>query len=263
MSRPSMAFYPDNWLNDLNLRACSLPTRAIWIDLICLMHDGEPYGHLRSKVGDLTVKYIAQRCNVTIRELGLAMAELEKYEIFSRTETGTIYSRRMVRDEDRRLRRIAGGSKSLENPAVPRPKKDILQGPPLTPNSVDPLDPGKGNGRVLESEKLRELQSASLPAPTNGLDVASWAKSIASSWGKNKDKTLGERLLIESVAAGEDPMEISRGVLDWAQYYARGGWRYCDMTLAEIAIQKTWKDPVPEQNSVKSGTVLGEYMGGK
>jgi hypothetical protein len=127
MSRPSFSFYPDDWLNDLKLRTCSASTRGIWADLICLMHQGTPYGHLAVDGIPLPVKHLAQRCNVSTRELSLAVAELDRAGVSSRTPEGTLFSRRMVRDEEKRLSRGQHGAKSLMNPNVPRPK-DTMEG---------------------------------------------------------------------------------------------------------------------------------------
>lgn len=123
MGRPSFPFYPNDWLNDLALRGCSPATRGIWVDLLCIMHEGTPYGHLADATGALSSKFIASRCGVTVKGLASILQELEVHEVFSRTDEGTIFSRRMVRDEYNRLVRGQGGSQSQKSPFVPRPKR--------------------------------------------------------------------------------------------------------------------------------------------
>lgn len=137
MAKPSYQFYPDDWMNDLGLRGCSPSSRGIWADLLCMMHQGVPYGHLADPAGPVPVKMAALRCGVSIRALVTAIAELELHNVFSRTEAGTIYSRRMVRDEHNRIARGQGGPASLMNPSVPRPKgihKGILTTPEVAPS---------------------------------------------------------------------------------------------------------------------------------
>lgn len=119
MKRPSLSFYPDDWLTDLGLRQCPPAARGIWMDLLCLMHQGEPYGHLSSKNGQLTEKYIASVCGVSVKELRPALACLETNGVFSRATSGAIYSRRMVKDEHNRIVRAAGGPLSAKHPKVP------------------------------------------------------------------------------------------------------------------------------------------------
>ena len=53
MKRPSFQFYPADWLRDTALRSCSTGARGLWIDMICFMHEGNPYGHL--KVGNKVI----------------------------------------------------------------------------------------------------------------------------------------------------------------------------------------------------------------
>ena len=141
--KPSFPFYPDDWLNDLALRGCSPLSRAIWMDLICLMHQGIPYGHLADKAGPLAMRFVASRCGVSLKQLMLAIEDLEKRDVFSRTDEKTIYSRRMVRDEYKRIVRGSGGRESLNNPSVPQPKKDTLQGYLPRSTIVPSFDPVK------------------------------------------------------------------------------------------------------------------------
>lgn len=119
------------------LRQCSRSTRATWMDLICLAQQGEPYGHLRDASGPLSIKFMANWCGVSTRQFLMSICELEAHQVFSRLEDGTIYSRRMVRDEKVRLSRASGGAKSLENPNVPK-RKDILQGSPSVSEEGSP-----------------------------------------------------------------------------------------------------------------------------
>lgn len=134
-------FYPGDWLRDAALRSCSVAARGLWIDLLCFMHDGTPYGHLA--VGKDTPKdtpkgipegSLAPMVGLHLPQLRSLLRELERAGVFARTAKGVIFSRRMVRDEQLRQVRAAAGGRSQENPNVPRPKrtsdraKDIHQG---------------------------------------------------------------------------------------------------------------------------------------
>lgn len=127
--RPAFQWYPDDWLTDVGLRECSPAARGIWIDLLSLMHQGEPYGHLRKGKLDYSLGLIARTCGVEPKVLIGFLEELEHHAVFSRTESGTIFSRKMVRDEELRELRGAGGRKSLNNANVPKKKGfGILEG---------------------------------------------------------------------------------------------------------------------------------------
>lgn len=126
MKRPSFQFYPGDWLRDTALRSCSIAARGLWIDLMCFMHDGSPYGHLA--VGKDTSKVIpevqlAQMVGLHLPQFRTLLRELERADVLGRTPTGVIYSRRMVRDEQLRQVRAAGGVLALEHPNHPSRKE--------------------------------------------------------------------------------------------------------------------------------------------
>ena len=128
-ARPSFQFYPADWLRDPGLRSCSLGARGLWIDMLSFMHEAEPYGHLRINGHDIGLVAIARMIGSPLKDLRRHLAELEAAGVFSRTDGGTIFSRRMVRDEEIRIKRAEGGSLSLQNPRVPARKdggKDTL-----------------------------------------------------------------------------------------------------------------------------------------
>lgn len=117
MKRPSFQFYPSDWLRDTALRTCSTGARGLWMDMICYMHEGTPYGHL--KVGNKVILAcnLAPMVGATLPELEGWLDELESAGVFDRTEDGTICSRRMIRDEKVRESRASGG-KLGGNPAL-------------------------------------------------------------------------------------------------------------------------------------------------
>lgn len=97
-ARPYFKFFPENWRGDPALRMCSIGARGLWVEMLCLMHEAEPYGHLLIKGLPVNPKQLASLFGAGLRETVNALAELESCGVFSKTESGTIYSRRMVRD---------------------------------------------------------------------------------------------------------------------------------------------------------------------
>lgn len=140
MKRPSFQFYPGDWRRDTPLQSCSIGARGLWIEMMCLMHDGTPYGHLRVHAKDILPPILARMVGVSLPELEGYLEELCDAGVLARTESGTIYSKRMVRDEEIRQSRASGGFRSLDNPHVPRPK-DTHKGYPSPPSSVPSFDP--------------------------------------------------------------------------------------------------------------------------
>ena len=126
MKRPSFQFYPSDWLRDTALRSCSLGARGMWIDMICYMHEGTPYGHL--KVGNKVILPInlASMVGATLKDVEGWLDELRQSGVFETLEDGTIFSKRMIRDEHLRETRAAGG-KLGGNPALKVNHADNLE----------------------------------------------------------------------------------------------------------------------------------------
>lgn len=53
--RPSLQFYPADWLKDPDLQMCSMNTIGIWINLLCRMWESKEEGILSGKVGELAL----------------------------------------------------------------------------------------------------------------------------------------------------------------------------------------------------------------
>ena len=117
--RPAIQFYPKEWIWDLELRQCSPAARGLWVDLMCLMHEGEPYGHLT-----VPLDVILRVAGLTERAYRPLLAELETdrssgKRVAYRTDAGVIYSKRMVRDEERRAFNSLNGRKGGNPNLVP------------------------------------------------------------------------------------------------------------------------------------------------
>lgn len=142
MKRPSFQFYPGDWLSKPEVRACSIAARGLWMDMICLMHEGDPYGHLTLNGKVYLPTVLARIVGASVEDVETLLAELEGLGVFSRTQEGVIYCRRMIRDERNRQVRAEGGFKSLDHPKVPKPK--LVEGIPSTKSEGIPSDSPSG-----------------------------------------------------------------------------------------------------------------------
>lgn len=139
--QPFMKWYARDWRGDGALRMCGYGARGLWADLLSLMHDeGEPYGHLLINGLQPTGAQLARMLGGTAREIDGLMAELEGAGVFSRTEAGVIYSRRMIRDKAKadydRENGKGGGN--------PRLKKKVKGG-------VNPPDKGPDKAHIPDT----------------------------------------------------------------------------------------------------------------
>jgi hypothetical protein len=99
---PAFQFYPGDWMKAPEIRALSLSARGLWFDMICYMHQSTKYGHFI--IGDSvpTSDEAARIIGCEVAEYERLLSELEKFNVFSRTKSGTIFCRRMVRDAVKR-----------------------------------------------------------------------------------------------------------------------------------------------------------------
>lgn len=97
MTDPWMKFYTSDWRADPRLKMCSLAARGMWIEMICLMHEATPYGHLLIHGQSPNVAQLASLTGIQSAEVVDLVAELERLGVFSRTREGVIYSRKLVR----------------------------------------------------------------------------------------------------------------------------------------------------------------------
>jgi hypothetical protein len=93
-------FWSD-WAGDAALNLCSLPARGLWMGMLCLMAQGEPYGCLtikgRAPTNDELFNLIAPR-GTRRGDFNRWLAELERAKIARRDHEGVISSARMQRD---------------------------------------------------------------------------------------------------------------------------------------------------------------------
>lgn len=168
-ARPSFQFYPSDWLRDPGLRSCSLGARGLWVDLLAFMHEAEPYGHLTLNGRDIEPATLARMVGSSFREVQHALSELETAGVFSRTEKGTIFSRRMVRDEVIREKRAAGGCLSLNHPDVPRKKdgeKDTFKDT-LSPSFDGSIGGSPSSSSSSSSKEEEKIAGSALPSPAD------------------------------------------------------------------------------------------------
>jgi hypothetical protein len=156
MKRPSFQFYPGDWLNDVALRMVSAGARGLWIDMMCIMHQGSDYGYLKVNGKVILTPNLARMTGSTSQEAEGYLSELEAAGVFSRDEYGCIFSRRMIRDEKVREARAAGGSKG-GNPALMGKNKDNL------PPNLPPTPSSSSSSSVNSPSESKGARASRLP----------------------------------------------------------------------------------------------------
>lgn len=160
--RPAYQWYPGDFRRDAALQACSFESRGLWREMLDLMHDGDPYGHLSAGGLAITPDQLARMVGVSLPKTKRWLAELEARKVFSRTAAGIIYSRRMVKDEELRALRQEVG-KLGGNPKL----KLHAAGSDLVNQRVNREVKAKVNQSVADAVAVGSLQSAETTNPPN------------------------------------------------------------------------------------------------
>lgn len=149
MSNPWMKFYPADWRSDAALRSCSIGARGLWMEMLCIAHECSPRGALAINGNPITTQTLASLAGLRLPEVRKLLAELEAAGVFSMSADGTIYSRRMFRDEERAARDRENGRHGGN--------------PLLKPKGVNPP-----HNQTDKAKKL-EARSQSYPSQEEGL----------------------------------------------------------------------------------------------
>lgn len=190
MKRPSFQFYPGDWLRDAALRACSVQARGLWMDMLCFMHEGSPYGYLKVNQKIIQADSLAAMVGLPLKETRQYLEELLQAGVYSVDETGTIYSRRMLKDEHKRSVRAEAGSKGgnpnllkqkdnyllnlLLNPVdKPRDNPEKIQNPEhnITPSSSSSSFSKININMKIEDKSVFEQARVLYPGHKRGLDT--------------------------------------------------------------------------------------------
>lgn len=158
-----MKFYVSDWRADPELRACSLAARGLWLELIAIMHNAEPYGHLLIGGQKPSTSTIASLAGATSQAVVAALAELRKNGVSSVTDGGVIYSRRMVRDHAKALADKENGKRG-GNPGLARGLTQASKG------GVNPPVKGEDKAHIPEARSQKNtLSNESVARPRKRL----------------------------------------------------------------------------------------------
>lgn len=149
MSSPWMKFYPTDWRADPALRMCSIGARGLWMEMLCIMHEAEPYGSLRINSRPVTDRQLASLAGASLEEIDGLLIELEEAGVFSRDEDGAIVSRRMQRDKAKADTDKANGKRG---------------GNPKIAKGVNPSDNGEDKAQKPEArDQITEADASDAP----------------------------------------------------------------------------------------------------
>jgi hypothetical protein len=158
-------FWWQDWRSDSSLRACSLAARGLWMELLCIAHEGTPYGHVTIGGVAPTDAELARMVGVSVKKIPFLISELERYGVFSRDDNGVIFCRRMIRDN-------ATSEAGRENiskrwgPNGTTPPNRGATSPPTSPPNGRATSPPTRDPYTLEADTEAEEERQCLPSAT-------------------------------------------------------------------------------------------------
>lgn len=173
---PALQFYPADWRKDIAVQSLSLEDRAIWFEMLCIMHDCEERGKLIINGQPMKDETVAKMIGITLKKYRNSLVKMKSLNVFGEQD-GVIFNRRMVRDEYiRNVRKTAGsqgGNPNLVRNLVNQNDNQSInqndkQNP--TPSSSSSISSSyKNNERELTPPKppVQNLQFDFLDKPEN------------------------------------------------------------------------------------------------
>lgn len=149
---PSIQLYPADWLRD-EIAGCSWAAQGLFVRLMFIMHDAEPYGYLVDHAGKpLSHSAMVRRSGGHRKQFEVVLSELIAAHVLRQDEQGRWHNKRMVEDAklrekwklDKQRQRSSGADVhhnvhhvSTESPLVSSSSSSILKkDPPNPPTSV-------------------------------------------------------------------------------------------------------------------------------
>ena len=239
---PSFQFYPADWLNDIKLQTCSLEAQGLLINLMCLMHQSEPYGYLIINGSIPPMKAVCKVLRLHHKTYQARLKELILSGVLKEDEKGVVCCKRMIKDEYiRQVRRESG--KLGGNPLLKQIVKQASKQKP-TPSSSssssssdsDIKDNSANAEKVYITKKKRKLSGKRLETFNIFWEAFNYKKGMsaaADSWLDIPSLTDDLVAIIVS-AAKNTAMERSRIITKGGTPKMAQGW----------ITEKRWEDEI-------------------
>lgn len=229
MSNPWMKFYPRDWRGDQALRMVSLAARGLWIECLTVMHEATPYGHLVVNGRPVGDDALARMVGAPGDEVRTLMSELREAGVFEVTGAGVIFSRRMVRDQER----AAKGRKAVKKRwSQTAQNKAETGGPNRSPNSPPITQKPEARGQRDTRERA---------SPTNPESF----KTAWNAWPKGQGRNCGQpeacRSWLSQIRNGADEADMLAAV----KAYAKSAEPEYALRFDKFIRDQVWREHVP------------------
>ena len=168
-----------------------MAAQGLWVHMLCIMHEAPVRGELAWNSTVIrpfqTVEKLAKDTSLNPRTVRVLLAELEANKVFEKDEFGTIYSRRMKRENQRSQIYTANGSRG-GNPKLLNQLLNQLD-KPLDNQTPQKLDNQQVNPQV-NTQKLeaRSKKERSPLTPLTGGKRAQAKRTLPADFGLTEER---------------------------------------------------------------------------
>jgi hypothetical protein len=147
---PFIKFFPSDHQADALLKLCSFAAQGVWVLLLCIAAQSTRFGYVLLAGRKPSIEDLTRVIGGTPDELKSLVDELERNGVFSRDRQGTIYCRRMIREEKKRAASAKGGK--LGGRATHERQKGIFSTqPPTQGGTQEPTQLPYSRSHILET----------------------------------------------------------------------------------------------------------------
>lgn len=195
---PSSIWYWNDWIIDPAVRMCSAAAQGMWMQLLAIAASADGYVKIGNK--PCSICDLATITGWRKQDISRWVRELEKRGVFSRTDDGTIFCRRMVREAEARAakRKKASHHRNISELKVAHPPEGITP-----PESLDNPTPICEKSPPPDSDSVAVSQN---PLPTSKpLPLLNAARARAEKDEHNKKENPQEGRSAPLARPGERP----------------------------------------------------------
>ncbi len=225
-------FYPTDWLGSGTLRRADLATKGFYIDLLCVMFDCEFPGRLETGGTAWTDEEIASSVNGDPKQNIGHLHKLIEMRVLSRDSNKTVFSRRMVKDENKRRACSSAGKKGGGSPYLHTSHTDSTtfkgtskgesKGPPKQNKPPEARSQKPETRSQIPEPEAREGEcSPAAQESTSDSDLTPVADEIVNSWNGIPGVVKVERITAKRRASLNARMREAYFRSNWREGIAR------------------------------------------
>jgi len=157
MNKKDLPYHPwfwRDWFGDQEIRLLTPSERCVWFEMIGMMWQSDRRGFLLVGGKTPTLSTIANLIRISREDLDSALKSLEDLNVFSVTEDGIFYSRRILKDLERSESKSKSGKKGAES----RYSTDSAIACAIADGDQLPLPHGIGVDKVLSLDNTNETE---------------------------------------------------------------------------------------------------------